>query len=93
MHEFWNVDRYFVTGEIDLDYLNNATGADSVRQICRILETTEDNDARWDAEAVLEEKYDNIVEENMDFRDFNISKIIAKNLIEKKRWKKLKCEC
>lgn len=80
-----NVDRYIETGEIDLEYLDNATGADSVRQICRLWEITEENNVKWDVEAILEEKYDMIIEENMDFRSFNLSKIIAKNLIDRKR--------
>lgn len=79
-----NVNRYIETGKIDLDYLQYATGADSIKQISRILEiSTDDDNIKQIAEDILKEKYKKLDEKEMDFRDFNISKIVAKKVIEK----------
>ncbi|MBO5349146.1 MAG: DUF4173 domain-containing protein [Clostridia bacterium] len=37
-----NIDRYFETGKIDIDYLVQSTGTDAVEQIARILEESLD---------------------------------------------------
>ena len=80
-----NVNRYIETGKIDLSYLENATGADAVNQISRILENSTDVDnVKMKTRRLLEEKYEELNEENMDYRNFNISKKNAKNLLEKK---------
>ncbi len=79
-----NVNRYLETGKIDLYYLKNKTGADAINQILRILESPTDTDnVKEETSRYLKETYNIINKENMDFRDFNISKIFAKNLIRK----------
>ena len=79
-----NVNRYIETGKIDLYYLKNETGADAINQIFKILETSTDVDnVKAETSKYLKETYNDINEENMDFRNFNISKIFAKKLIGK----------
>ena len=73
-----NIDRYFETGKIDMLYLKLATGTDAINQILRLT-----NDSKVSNEVKIEaEKYlynlSEVLEEykkNMDFRDFNISKL------------------
>ena len=80
-----NVDRYIETGKIDLYYLERETGLDSIKQILRILETkTNTDNVKFEATEYLKEEYEILNESNMDFRDFNLSRIFAKNLLEKK---------
>lgn len=79
-----NVDRYIETGKIDLYYLKKETGADAINQILRILETSTDVDnVKAETSKYLKETFNDINKENMDFRDFNISRIFAKKLIGK----------
>ena len=79
-----NVDRYIETGKIDLYYLKKETGADAINQILRILETSTDVDnVKLEASKYLKEKYKVLNDEKMDFRDFNMSRIFARNLIGK----------
>ena len=79
-----NVNRYIETGKIDLYYLKNNTGADAINQMLKILDNPTDvNNVKVETTKYLNEKYNEINEENMDFRDFNISKIYAKQLIKK----------
>lgn len=80
-----NVDRYIETGKIDINYLKTETGTDAINQIMRILETSTDiENVKLDTEKYLNTVYAELNEQNMDFRDFNISKIFAKHLIEKR---------
>ena len=79
-----NVNRYIETGKIDLYYLKNETGTDAINQIFKIMETGADVDnVKAETSKYLKETFNDINEENMDFRDFNISKIFAKKLIGK----------
>ncbi len=79
-----NVNRYIETGKIDLYYLKNETGTDAINQIFKILETSTDVDnVKAETSKYLKETFNDINEENMDFRDFNISRIFAKKLIGK----------
>lgn len=79
-----NVNRYIETGKIDMHYLKNKTGTDAVSQILRILETQVDVDnTKSEANKYLQNVYNELNEEKTDFRDFNISKLFAKNLIRK----------
>lgn len=77
-----NVDRYIETGKIDIFYLQ-ITGTDGIKQVARILDIDkyEDNNKSF-AKANLQVLKDYLNEEQMDFRDFNISKLIAKNFLK-----------
>lgn len=78
-----NVNRYIETGKIDMYYLKHEMGTDAVRQIFRILEasSTDTEEIKIEARKYLQDVYKRINEEKIDFRDFNISKLLAKNLI------------
>ena len=78
-----NVDRYIETGKIDMYYLKYEIGTDAVRQIFRILEasSTDTEEIKIEARKYLQNVYKRIDEEKFDFRNFNISKLLAKNLI------------
>lgn len=79
-----NVDRYIETGKIDMNYIKAETGTDAVKQITRILEVnTYTDNVKEEAGKHLKNIYDN-VSETFDIREFNISKLLAKSLIEKK---------
>lgn len=80
-----NIDRYIETGKIDIYYLQLGTGTDAVNQIMRILETEENEEGiKRKTELYLNDMYNYLVSEDMDFRDFNISRILAKKLLEDK---------
>ena len=78
-----NVNRYIETGKIDMYYLKHEMGTDAVRQIFRILEasSTDTEEIKIEARKYLQDVYKRINEEKFDFRNFNISKLLAKNLI------------
>lgn len=78
-----NVNRYIETGKIDMYYLKYEMGTDAVRQIFRILEasSTDTEERKIEARKYLQDVYKRIDEEKFDFRNFNISKLLAKNLI------------
>lgn len=79
-----NVNRYNDTGKIDMNYLYNETGTDAINQILKILETSTDVDnCKEQTRIYLKRVYTELNEEKTDFRDFNLSKIFAKNLIGK----------
>ena len=87
-----NVDRYFETGKIDLDYLMDNTRTGSINQLIRILDYNNiPNITNKDKEYVknktmsyLKYTYKRSLYENMDFRDYNLSKINARNAIIRK---------
>ncbi len=79
-----NVTRYIETGKIDMVYIESNTGTDAIKQIIRILQSDRDeNGTKQIATNYLINTYDRLINENTDFRDFNISKTLAKYLIEK----------
>ena len=75
-----NVDRYIETGKIDMYYLEKHTGTDAVGQIHRLLESKEIR-VKKEAGKYLKNLYHKLHEEERDFRDFNISKMNAENII------------
>jgi len=81
-----NVDRYIETGKIDMMYLMEDTGTDAVRQIKRLTQANigenMDEDQKM-AKDYLTQMYKDLENKKMDFRDFNISKALAKYLIER----------
>lgn len=80
-----NVDRYFEIGVFDVEYLKKETECDAVKELIRIKDseakTPEQQDVKDRVTKYLAELYDNLITEEMDFRDFNISKIIARKNI------------
>ena len=80
-----NVDRYIETGKIDITYLKFATGTDAVKQLTRILKVENDDIyVKDETENYLNNLYNRLIQEEMDIRDFNISKIRAKEIIKNK---------
>lgn len=80
-----NVDRYIKTGKIDITYLEFATGTDAVQQLTRILKV--ENDEMYvkdETENYLNNMYNRLIQEDMDIRNFNISKLRAKEIIKNK---------
>lgn len=81
-----NVDRYFETGKIDFYYLQNEIGTDGISQIIRIKDinpsTLEDEILKEEVSEYIKNYKEKLEKEKMDFRDFNISKIIAKNQLK-----------
>ena len=79
-----NVDRYFEIGVFDVDYLKKETGADAIKELIRIKnsepETPEEEEVKNGVSKYLAIFYEELEKEEMDFRDFNLSKIIAKSL-------------
>ena len=80
-----NVDRYIETGKIDMYYLRIGTGTDAVNQILRLLENNENEIVRQEAKQHLENLYDDLKNKTFDIREFNISKMKAKALIEENK--------
>lgn len=79
-----NVDRYFETEKIDIYYLTRM-GTDAVDQIIRLEEAQIETDIiEHELDIFFKETDEYLRKYNMDFRDFNISKSKAKELIEEK---------
>ena len=79
-----NVDRYFETEKIDIYYLTRM-GTDAVDQIIRLEEAQIETDIiEHELDIFFKETDEYLRKHNMDFRDFNISKSKAKELIEEK---------
>ena len=79
-----NVDRYFKTGKLDVYYLKNETGTDAIKQLKRIVENDLPNEESREIQEKIKEYIievqNNIIETPMDFRDFNLSKFMVKNI-------------
>lgn len=80
-----NIDRYFATGKIDLEYLMDNTGTDAISQIIRIreseTETEEEENIKNRVVTYISNIYTELENEKLDFRNFNISKFTAKIVI------------
>ncbi len=80
-----NIDRYIEKGKIDLYYLQLGTGTDAVNQMMRILKTDENEEGvKRKTELYLKSMYNHLEAEDLDIREFNISKQIAKRKIKEK---------
>ena len=80
-----NIDRYIETGKIDMYYLRTETGTDAVSQIIRIVEIDKEiNNTQIDALKYLKSIYEDLEQQSFDIREYNISKNMAKSLIEKR---------
>lgn len=75
-----NVDRYIQTGKIDLMYLEFNMGTDATRQIMRILDV-EGKEIKLETRRYLRGMYEYLEQQETDFRDFNFSKLFAKQKI------------
>ena len=77
-----NVDRYFETGKIDIEYLEYSLDTDAIKQIIRIKENTKaienEKEIKEEVNMFLNQKNKELKDEKMDFRDFNISKLFFK---------------
>lgn len=83
-----NVDRYMETGKIDMFYLVEQTGTDATGQMLRIMKDKDLNVSdKENCFYYLKDLEKEVDDEGIDFRNFNISKLIAKYLIEEDlRW-------
>lgn len=80
-----NIDRYEELEKFDLDYLINNTGTDAVSEIARIAtKEGEMTEEKAKAGNYLKKVYNKLSLEETDFREFNISKMNAKKVIEEK---------
>ena len=81
-----NIDRYYATGKIDLKYLEVYTGTDAIKPMMRIAEEENKADTNYTKTKSELNKYLRYVNKNtvgdMDFREFTISKFIAKYLTD-----------
>lgn len=77
-----NIDRYEQIGKLDLYYLILNTNTDAVNQMSRLYnkEKSDENSTK----VYLDQLYNKLEQEKMDFRNFNLSKIFAKNTIGEK---------
>ena len=80
-----NIDRYIETGKIDIFYLQLATGTDAVEQMSRIIDIENDEEnVKSKTQTYLNGLYSKLIQEKMDIRNFNISKLRAMQLIKNK---------
>ncbi|MCI8620656.1 MAG: DUF4173 domain-containing protein [Clostridia bacterium] len=80
-----NLERYTKTGKIDVDYIMMKTGTDAVPEIARLLEIMPDNELdRERLSKYMKKLYKELEKENIDIRDFNLSKAQAKKTIKQK---------
>ena len=77
-----NVDRYIKTGKIDMEYLKENTGTDAINQILKLLSVNEyTDDVKAITKKYLKQQYENLKYETLDLREFNMSRVMARNLI------------
>lgn len=77
-----NIERYEETGKIDIEYLTMNTQTDAIEEIVEILEIDDINEEiKTKIEIYLQDLNEKLDKET-DFRDFNISKQKAKEIIE-----------
>ena len=80
-----NVSRYFETGKLDLYYLKNQIGIDCIPEISGILETEEamgHTDLHTEIREYINYEFSKLENEDVDFRNFNISKMLVKWICE-----------
>lgn len=81
-----NINRYIETGKIDLEYLEKETGTDAISNIIEILEIENaDDTVKKETLRYIDEVYTNLKNENTDFRNFNLLKLLSKKAIEEIR--------
>ena len=81
-----NVNRYYETGKLDVEYLERYTGTDAVKPLIRVVKEKNPKDIRYTSNKAELTRYLKYIHEksvgNMDFREFNISKYLAKKRTE-----------
>ena len=83
-----NIERYEETGKIDIEYLTMNTQTDAIEEIVEILEIDDINEEiKTKIEIYLQDLNEKLDKET-DFRDFNISKQKAKEIIEEDVYKR-----
>ena len=79
-----NVNRYFEIGVFDVEYLKKETGYDAIKELIRIRDSEakmqEEEDVKYKIDIYLSEMYEKLEKEEMDFRNLNLSKLIAKKM-------------
>jgi len=80
-----NVNRYFETGKLDFNYLKYEIGIDCIPKVSEILETADAigyKDLHSQIREYINNEVSKLEEESVDFRNFNITKILVKNINE-----------
>ena len=80
-----NVEKFFETGRIDLIYSVESLGTDAINEKIRLLESDKLKDISKSSNKILiRAMNESLYYEEVDFRNFNISKMQAKKIIEEK---------
>ncbi len=81
-----NVNRYYETGKLDIEYLERYTGTDAIKPLIRVVNEKNPKDVRYNSNRAELTRYLKYIHDksvgNMDFREFNISKYLAKRRTE-----------
>lgn len=78
-----NIERYIETGKIDLEYLEKETGTDAIPAFIQLLGIENvDEQIKTEVQLYINNFYNDLSNEKTDFRDLNMSKILAKKAIE-----------
>ena len=81
-----NVNRYYETGKLDVEYLERYTGTDAIKPLIRVVKEKNNKDIRYNSNRAELTRYLKYIHDksvgNMDFREFNISKYLAKKRTE-----------
>lgn len=81
-----NVNRYYETGKLDVEYLERYTGTDAIKPLIRVVNEKNNKDVRYNSNRAELTRYLKYIHDksvgNMDFREFNISKYLAKKRTE-----------
>lgn len=78
-----NVERYAITGKIDISYLKYETGTDGIEPIISLMDMENgEQELKDEVKEYASKRYKQLSEEKVDFRNFNISKWRAKKLCD-----------
>ena len=81
-----NIDRYYATGKLDVEYLERYTGTDAVKPMLRIVEEANAKDTAYTKTKEEISKYLRYINQEsvgeIDFREFNISKYRARKMTD-----------
>jgi ABC-type taurine transport system substrate-binding protein len=75
-----NIDRYFATGDLDIEYLFNLS-TDSIPELCRLLNANDQNVVQEVKGHLAYVKKD--IQSSSSWLEFNVSKYIAQKSIDK----------
>ena len=75
-----------LTGKLDVEYLERYTGTDAIKPLIRVVNEKNNKDVRYNSNRAELTRYLKYIHDksvgNMDFREFNISKYLAKKRTE-----------